>query len=185
MLRKTSGAPGLRALLLIGALVALPSCDEVSPGTVARDAAAREDVGFQATITGAYDGTVSGDGVLVLLPQAGADKQGYFFLADGQGIRPHGVTFVLPRGLPPGRHALASPSPLEIGTVPSVRVDRDRGDSVQSAEANTIGFLDLTAFPADEGQMTGATVAGSFNFQTEDRSGERVMVTGEFSFQVE
>ncbi len=142
-----------------------------------------KDVGFEAVITGSYEGEVSRTGVLVLLPEAGFEKQGYFFLSDGHGIRPHGVTFVLPRGLTPGKHILESPSPLDIGTVPSVRVDRDMGDSVLSAEMNTSGFLDLTAFPDDENKLSVSDVTGSFEFQTEDRKGQEITVKGTFSFK--
>ena len=119
----------------------------------------------------------------MLLPEAGFENQGYFFLSDGQGIRSHGVTFVLPRGLAPRKHALESPSPLDIGTVPSVRVDRDMGDSVLSSETNTSGFVDLTAFPDNENGLSGSDVAGSFEFETEDRTGERITVKGKFSFE--
>ncbi|MCZ6868162.1 MAG: hypothetical protein O7G84_01500, partial [Gammaproteobacteria bacterium] len=63
----------------------------------------------------------------MLLPEAGFEHQGYFFVADGQGMRAHGLTFVLPRGIAPGKHTLESPAPFDIGTAPSVRVDRDMG----------------------------------------------------------
>jgi hypothetical protein len=123
--------------------------------------------------------------VLALLPEAGFEKRGYFFLSDGQGIRPHGVTFVLPRGIAPGPHELTSPSPLAIGTVPSVRVDRDMGDSTLSSEKNTSGFLDLIAFPDDENALSGSLVEGGFEFETEDAKGEKIRVNGEFTFTVE
>ncbi len=118
------------------------SYDETPSQAESPEASPSKDVGFEAVIAGSYEGEVSGTGVLVLLPEAGFEKQGYFFLSDGHGIRPHGVTFVLPRGLTPGKHILESPSPFDIGTVPSVRVDRDTGDSVLSSELNTSGFLD-------------------------------------------
>ena len=138
--------------------------------------------GFQATVTGSYEGEVSGSGVLVLLPGAGFEKKGYFFLADGQGIRAHGVTFILPRGISRGKYPLKSPSPFGIGTVPSVRVDRDMGDSVRSADNNTSGFLELEAFPAAEQGLSGSDVRGKFEFETESSTGERITVKGDFSF---
>ena len=141
--------------------------------------------GFQAVITGAYEGEVSGAGVLKFLPDAGFERQGYFILSDGQGIRPYGVTFVLPRGSTPGRYALESPSAFDVGTVPSVRVDRDMGDSVLSSEKNTSGVLDLIAFPEDEKSLGGSDVRGRFEFETEDPKGRRVGVTGSFDFPVE
>jgi len=136
-------------------------------------------------MTGSYEAEVSGIGVLVFLPEGGLEKQGYFFLSDGQGIRPHGVTFVLPPGIAPGKHRLESPPPLSIGTVPSVRVDRDMGDSVLSSEKNTSGFLDLTAFPDDRSRSSGSDVTGSFEFETEDLKGQEIRVKGRFSFEVE
>ncbi len=142
-----------------------------------------KEIGFEAVITGTYDGEASGTGVLVLLPDAGFEKQGYFFLSDGQGIRPHGVTFVLPRGLTTGKHTLESPSPFDVGTVLSVRVDRDMGDSVLSSEKNTSGFLDLIAFPDDENNLSGSDVTGSFEFETEDPKGQKITVKGTFSFK--
>jgi hypothetical protein len=140
---------------------------------------------FQAAITGAYEGEVSGNGLLVLLPEAGFEKQGYFFLADGQGLRPHGVTFILPRGITPGRFPLKSLSPLDIGKFPSVRVDRDMGDSVLSAEKNTSGFLELDAFPVAESDLSGSDLRGSFEFETEHLNGELITVRGNFSFKAQ
>ena len=140
--------------------------------------------GFEARIEGAYEGQVSGTGVLVFLANAGFDKQGYYFLADGRGIRPHGVTFILPLGLATGRHELTSPSPFDIGTVPSVRVDRDTGNTTVSSEKNTSGFITLNAFPIDKTELAGSNVAGNFEFQTKDRDGQTVKVKGTFLFQV-
>ncbi|NNF79376.1 MAG: hypothetical protein HKN05_15225 [Rhizobiales bacterium] len=139
--------------------------------------------GFKAQIEGAYEGEVSGGGVLVFLANAGFDKKGSYFLADGRGIRPHGVTFVLPRNVAIGRHELTSPSPFDLGSVPSVRVDRDMGNATVSADKNTTGFLTLTAFPDDKTALSGATVSGQFEFQTEGRDGQAITVKGAFSFQ--
>ena len=183
LLRGKKVIPLFRILLLVCFALILPSCDESPSQEESSEASKKKDVGFEAVITGSYEGKVSGIGVLVLLPEAGFEHQGYFFLSDGQGIRPHGVTFVLPRGLTPGKHILESPSPLDIGTVPSVRVDRDMGDSVLSAEMNTSGFLDLTAFPDDENNLSGSDVTGSFEFQTEDRKSQEITVKGTFSFK--
>ena len=140
---------------------------------------------FEALIEGAYEGQVSGPGALVFLENAGFDKKGYYFLADGRGIRPHGVTFILPRGLTTGRHELTSSSPFDIGTVPSVRVDRDTGNATFSSEENTSGFIVLNAFPIDTSELSGSNVAGNFEFQTEDRNGQTIKVKGAFSFRVQ
>ena len=161
----------------------LSSCDETASEPESDAAAQSKDVGFEAVITGSYEGEVSGLGAFVFLPEGGFEKLGYFFLSDGQGLRPHGVTFVLPRGLAPGKHDVESPSPLDIGTVVSVRVDRDIGDSVLSFETNTSGFLDLIAMPDDETSVSGSEVVGSFQVETEDWTGAKITVKGKFSFK--
>jgi hypothetical protein len=185
LLRRKEAAPLLRISILLVLATILASCDEAPSDAGGPEPAGKTDVGFEAVVTGAYEGQVSGVGTLVLLPEAGFEKRGYFFLADGRGVRPHGVTFVLPPGIAPGRHELQSPSPLRIGTVPSVRVDRDMGDSVLSSDRNTSGFLHLIAFPADPGGASGSDARGRFEFETEDPSGRRIAVKGSFSFEVD
>ncbi len=184
IVRRMRPIPAVRVLLVACLASILPACDE-SPSQAGAEASNTKDAGFEAVISGSYAGEVSGSGVLMFLPDAGFEKQGYFFLADDRGLRAHGITFVLPRGLAPGRHRLESPSPLDLGTVPSVRVDRDTGDAVISADRNTSGFLDLTAFPEGEGDIRGSDVAGRFEFETQDPKGERIAVKGAFSFTVE
>lgn len=170
-----------RMLMLAALTSLLMSCDEPNLQPE-RATTQNSEVGFAASIAGSYAGEVSGAGALVFLPQAGFEKQGYFFLADGRGIRSHGVTFVLPLETTPGRYSLESPPPMDIGTVASVRVDRDMGDAVLSAEKNTTGYRDLVAFPGDGNAVSGAPVQGSFDFDTEDKMGQRITVQGEFSF---
>ena len=175
----------LRISLLVSLAGILVGCDQPSPQAPNPNTTGAKDIGFEAVITGSYDGDVSGRGVLVLLADAGFEKQGYYFLSDGQGIRDHGVTFILPRGIASGRHNLQSTSPLDIGKSPSVRVDRDTGDATLSADKNTSGYLELTAFPNDESKLTGSSVGGEFSFQTEDVDGVKITVTGTFSFAID
>ena len=184
-IRLKNAIPQFRSSIIVCLALILMSCGETPPQAESPDPSQTKDVGFEAVITGSYEGDVAGAGALVLLPEAGFEKQGYFFLADGQGIRPHGVTFVVPRGLAPGKHKLESPSPFDIGTVPSARVDRDMADAVLSSEKNTSGFLDLIAFPDDESKLSGSDVTGSFEFETENPRGQRITVKGKFSFKVE
>lgn len=181
-LQTQTGWNNIRALLLGYALLmlctttgAFAQSDTSTPATAA----------FEAVIAGSYQGVASGAGVLVLLPDAGFAKQGYFFLADGRGLRPHGVTFVLPRGISQGRHELTSPLPLNIGTVPSVRIDRDTGTATIASERNTSGFIELTAFPADESRLAGSDVTGHFELETENASGQKINVKGAFSFRAD
>lgn len=176
---------GLRFSLLVCLAGVLAACDQPTPETQNSNTSGAKNIGFEAVITGSYDGEVSGPGVLVLLADAGFEKQGYYFLTDGQGIRDHGVTFILPRGTAPGRYTLQSTSPLDIGKLPSVRVDRDTGDATLSADKKTSGYLELTAFPNDESKLTVSSVGGEFKFETEDAKGERITVTGTFSFAID
>ena len=80
-----------RILCFVCFTLLLPSCDEAPSQPASPNASKFKAAGFEAVITGAYNGMVSGVGVLKLLPNAGFKKQGYFFLSDGQGIRPFGV----------------------------------------------------------------------------------------------
>lgn len=176
----------LRVAVLLCLVSTLLSCgDPPTQATSNEPRRSNEPAWFQATITGAYEAEVSGKGVLVFLPDAGFEKQGYFFLADGQGVRPHGVTFILPRGITSGKYPLESLLPLAIGTVPSVRVDRDQGDSVTSADKNISGFLELDAFPTKEQKLSGSELKGSFEFETAYSNGETIKVMGDFSFKAE
>jgi len=133
---------------------------------------------FTATISGAYQGQVAGPGAYVLLPDAGFEKQGYFFLADGRGLRPHGITFVLPRGMEPRRYSLESVSPFDLGTAPSVRVDRDTGAATLSSDRNTRGYLEFNSVSREN-------VSGNFEFTTEDLDSKQISVSGRFSFAPE
>lgn len=174
----------LRIPVLAGAALALATGGAAPSGAQSPEAGGSRAMGFEAVITGAYEGKVSGAGVLKFLPKAVYGKRSYYFLADGQGVRPHGVTFVLPLGTGRGEHVLKNPSPFDIGTVPSVRVDRDMGSATVSADRNTSGTLELTAFPDDAGKLRGSEVAGRFEFETENGKGERITVKGEFSFKL-
>jgi hypothetical protein len=169
-------------LFLAASLALVNACDGKSDDQ--RDAASETPTssGFEAEITGAYAGQSNGDGVLTYLPDAGFDRNGYYFLADGQGLRDHGVTFILPTNIGTGRHDLVSVSPFDIGSLPSVRVDRDMGDKIVSSDRNISGYLELDRFPGTPAHLTGFAVSGSFAFQAEGLEARTVTVTGRFSF---
>ena len=165
------------ACLLIS-LVIWPTgamAEKASPGKISAS-------GFTADISGAYEGKVSGKGTLQFLANGGFDRQGYFFLADGRGLRPHGITFVLPREISVGKHELKNPSPFELSHVPSVRVDRDLGNATVSSQNHTVGFLHLQSFSPQGKQMKGSSVSGNFEFTTEDSKGKKIVVRGQFDF---
>jgi len=134
---------------------------------------------FAGEISGEFNGKVAGEGVLQRLPDGGYDDQGYFFLADDDGERDLGVTFVLPNNVAPGHHPIASAAPAEQGKVFSVRIDRDMGTTLHSMEKNAEGFLDIVRFPQDGGQ---GPVTGTYDVTVEDSEGKSVRVTGVFDF---
>lgn len=167
------------SILMVLNALSSTGCEREAAGENAPSASA--DAGFSATVTGAVEGRVSGGGVLHFIESGRHDGEGYYFLADGRGLRDYGVTFTLPAGVRTGRHALKSPHPLDAGSVPSVRVDHDDGDNTLSWEQNTTGALNLSTFPQDGVGL----VEGDFEFQTENANGEIVRVRGSFSFTAE
>ena len=100
----------------------------------------------------------------------------------GRGIRPHGITFIVPRGLSVCKYELKNPSPLEIGQVLSVRVDRDLNNATVSSQSNTLGFLQLQSFSSEETKLKDNTIAGKFEFTTEDSKGKKITVRCKFNF---
>lgn len=164
-----------------GAAVMLATWLGLAAGSTGAEAEQAE-AGFTARIGGAYEARISAPGVLVHLPFGGSERKGYYFLADAQGVRPHGITFVLPPDIGSGRHELQNPTPFELGTVVSVRVDRDIDGAVVAADRNTSGHLILDGFPDGATEPNGAVVSGSFAFETEFPDGARIEAEGEFSF---
>ena len=104
-----------RIFIIVCVVLFLVACDEGPSQAEAPEPAGSEDAGFEAVISGSYEGEVRGPAYSNFFLKRDFEKQGYYFLSDGQGIRPHGVTFVLPRRLAPGKYRLESPSPLTIG----------------------------------------------------------------------
>ena len=54
-----------------------------------------------------------------------------------------------------------------------------------SYQENTRGFIYLTAFSNEDSNIRESVVSGNFEFEAEDSEGDRIMVTGAFSFEVE
>lgn len=134
---------------------------------------------FAGEVSGEFTGKVVGDGVLKRQNSGGTDGQGYFYLADDEGERDLGVTFVLPNNVAPGHHPIASAGDSETGKVFSVRIDRDMGSTLHSMEKNAEGYLDIVRFPGDGGK---GPVTGTYDVTVEDADGKAVRVTGVFDF---
>lgn len=163
---------GFKILASFVLLAALAACDDESAtsglGTM-----------FAGEVSGEFSGKVAGDGVLKHQTDGGPDGQGFFYLADDEGARDLGVTFVLPNNVAPGHHAIASADDAEQGKVFSVRIDRDMGTTLHSMEKNAEGYLDIVRFPNDGGK---GPVTGSYDITVEDSEGKAVRVTGVFDF---
>ena len=59
----------------------------------------------------------------------------------------------------------------------------ESGRAVIAADRNTSGTIELTAFPSDPSNLSGADVTGQFAFETEDAEGNKISVQGSFSFK--
>jgi hypothetical protein len=163
---------GIRILGALALLCVAAACEDDS---------AKSGLGtlFAGEVSGEFTGKVLGDGVLKRQSDGGPDGQGFFYLADDEGARDLGVTFVLPNNVAPGHHQVASAAPAEQGKVFSVRIDRDLGSTLHSMEKNAEGYLDIVRFPAagEKGPVT-----GTYDVMVEDADGKSVRVTGVFDF---
>lgn len=161
----------------VGLLIS--GCDDPEPSRVGTG-------NFEAEVSGAVTGRVLGPGLARFLPPSEANFgsiPGYFFVADGAGVRELGITFTIPANTEPGVYRLESAPPMEVGTAFEVRVDRSVGNRTESFEANTEGTIRLDAFPEDGSSLEGHPIRGSFDFSTQDRTGREVTVRGSFEFR--
>jgi hypothetical protein len=163
---------GIRIFAALALLSAVAACDDDS---------AKSGLGtlFAGEVSGEFTGKVVGDGVLKRQAAGDASGQGFFYLADNEGTRDLGVTFVLPNNVAPGHHPIASAGDAEKGKVFSVRIDRDLGSTLHSMEKNAEGYLDIVRFPTDGGK---GPVTGTYDVTVEDAEGKAVRVTGVFDF---
>ena len=149
----------------------------------------REDnkkVAFSAEITGAFQGSVKGPGIIQYIPPAKTslgDIPGHYFIADDTGFRDFGVTITLPITAQPGKHDLVSADPRNAGKYYEVCVDRALGHKVIPHNQNTKGSLTLTSFPNAPEVIAGSEINGSFEVSTEDSEGKRIKVVGRFLFK--
>ena len=134
---------------------------------------------FAGDVSGEFSGKVAGIGLLQHRPDGGHDGNGYFYLADNEGARELGVTFILPNTVASGHHEISSVGPSEQGKLYSVRIERDLGTTIQALDKNAEGYLDITRFPAtgETGQVT-----GTYDVMVEDDAGKAVRATGVFDF---
>lgn len=141
--------------------------------------------GFEAEVSGAVEGRISGPGIIRFLPPHEANfgtRPGYLFVADDTGVRDLGVVFSIPAGTESGTYRLVSAHPMDAGTEFEVRVDHSVGNRTDSFEANTEGTLRLESIPKNAESIDGHPIRGSFEFTTEDTGGREVAVSGSFDF---
>ena len=138
-----------------------------------------------AELSGSASGRVTGSGVLTYFPASASvvgERPGFWFIADGTGERPLGLTIVVPDNTEPGDYELTSPHPMEMGTKFELRVDQTKGNRVVSYNKNTSGTLTLDSFPKDHESLSETEVMGRFSFSTENTDGDVVSGTGSFQF---
>lgn len=163
-------------LILAGAAL-LASCNASKDSDLAPS-------GFSAEVSGATMSRVTGPGLIRFVPASSANvglRSGYFFVADDSGVRELGITFTLPANAQPGTYELVSATPMDIGTSFAVRVDWSQGNRTESFQLETEGTITLKAFPKD-GDLVGQSVVGSFEFSTQDRTGQQIRSKGSFDF---
>lgn len=169
-------------LLLTLAMVStafVPACDDSRNGGVVTDS-------FVADVSGAVTGQVSGPGLIRFIPSYDANfgtRPGYFFVADDSGVREIGITFTIPASVQPGTYHLVSAHPIDAGREFEVRIDRSVEDRTDSFQLNTKGTITIESFPADGKNIAGSRVTGSFEFATQDRSGNQARAKGSFDFK--
>ncbi len=170
--------PLLLALVVTSAAF-IPACDDSRNAEVATGS-------FVADVSGAVTGQVSGQGLIRFIPPYDANfgtRPGYFFVADDSGVRRIGITFTIPANAQPGTYHLVSAHPMDAGREFEVRIDRSVKDRTDSFQLNTEGTITIDSFPADGNNIAGSHVTGSFEFATEDRSGNQAKAKGSFDFK--
>lgn len=144
-------------------------------------------LGFRATLMGANTGTIQADGVLKCIrphEAFGEMRPGYFFLADGQGVRDYGITFTLPLSATTGEHTLQAHNPFDVGTIYEARIDIDVPDENRTASYQKLpeGVIVLTSMYSRADMKP---VKGTFDFSVENNVGERIHAAGQFHLPVE
>ncbi len=140
---------------------------------------------FTAEISGSITGQVSGPGIVTYLPPGDTGvgpRPGYFLIADDTGVRDFGITITIPSDTRPGKYEMVSVGPFDSGKEFEVRVDRSIGNRTESFQKHTTGTFNLEQFPEDGSKIKGSPVRGDFEFTTEGKDGEKVMVKGQFDF---
>lgn len=143
-------------------------------------AAAENEAGFVAQVSGERKATVSGPGIFLRIPaseSAIGKRPEYLVVADDSGVRENGITFVIPHGTLPGTYQLVSAHPFDIGKKFEVRAEL--GSTTDYFNKNTSGIITIVSLPA---KGTPGRVQGKFEFEVSNSKGERAKVKGLFDF---
>jgi hypothetical protein len=166
-------------IYLLASIVWVSACSETNaPVAVSGN--------FDADVSGAFKGKVSGPGVIKYLPPSEVSfgsRPGYFFIADATGVRDFGIIFTIPANTTPGTYPLKTAHPMDVGKGFEVRLDKSTDNRTVSFQSNTTGSITLEEFPEDPNNITDAIVKGTFKFSTENSNAERVNAEGVFEFQ--
>lgn len=166
--------------LMAGLLLGACGSDEApTPAKVATTPADNADVveifsGFQVTLEGAVNTTLNSPGRFSYLPPRG-QREGYFFINDGDDENGIDVNIIVPRLGEPGTWTMFSASPHDIGLYYEGRVEISDGDRYQYGAEGLIRIGQM-ARQAD-GSMF---LSGSFRFTTHNSEGKPVAAEGMF-----
>jgi hypothetical protein len=150
--------------------------------------------GFTASVSGAVNAEVSGDGIVTYLPPKEQDpmnslRPGYFLIANlntsTKGDGGLNMAFRIPDGAQAGNYMLMTPDPLKVGENFDVRVETVEGGKPISYDTNTEGTIVLDNFYPDRASPDTSTIKGTFQFITENLDGDRISANGTFDFPLE
>lgn len=180
----------ISGLLIIGLLA---GCYNSSPDEMNQESKTGHP-GFTASVSGAVNAEVSGDGIVTYLPPKDQDpmrglRPGYFLMANlNTSTRGDGglnMAFRIPDRAQPGNYMLKTPDPLKVGENFDVRVETVEGGKPMSYETNTEGTIVLDNFYPDRASPDTSTIKGTFQFVTENPDGDRISANGTFDFPLE
>jgi hypothetical protein len=166
----------------MGVWITLSACSDSSMDSI-DDKPAVQTAGFSGKVSGAFEGEITGPGIVTHLAAREAvlgRRPGYYMIANDTEGKELVITFRIPEGTKPGTYQLVSEDPTEVGEDFEVRVETIEDNTPVSYRLNTEGTLTLEAFPSEADALSDTTISGTFEFETENGAGERVSVKGGF-----
>jgi hypothetical protein len=178
------GILGLIIMLMLGGCTDTTT-EEANEGSII------DHMGFTANVSGAVNGEVAGTGVVTYLPPKEEDtvtgfRPGYFLIAnlntETMPTKEIIINFRIPDVAQPGHYDLTTPNPLKLGEEFDVQVETVEEGKVNLYQSNTEGTLKLDTFAPNRTFPENSTIKGTFEFETENTSGNRITASGTFDF---